>query len=70
MSRNNTLSNQELINASRKWIKRLIEKGCVPLPVPANPNKDYDLIFSELIDRFEQMDRDNRTGTNLSLRRL
>lgn len=49
-----TLTDQELILKAEEWIKTLINTGgrAWSLPVPAQPNKDVDLILSEVIQRF------------------
>lgn len=50
-----TLSDQELITICTEWIQKLIDSGgkewC--MFVPARPNKDPDLLFSELVERFK-----------------
>lgn len=54
-----TLTDLELIASAKDWIQRLINSGgrdwC--LPVPANPNKDVDLILSEVVHRFEKISK-------------
>lgn len=51
-----TLTDEELIQKAREWLDKLINSGGREwsLPVPANPNKDVDLIFSEVIERFSK----------------
>lgn len=50
-----TLSDQELIAICTEWIQKLIDSGgkewC--MFVPARPNKDPDLLLSELVERFK-----------------
>lgn len=50
-----TLTDQELIVVCEEWIQKLIDSGgkewC--MFVPARPNKDPDLLFSELVERFK-----------------
>ena len=50
-----TLTNAELAKKAEEWLDKLIDTGgrCWCLPVPADPNKDVDLIFTELIMRFK-----------------
>lgn len=51
-----SLSDQELITKAEEHIVTLINTGgrAWSLPVPANPDKDVDLILSEVIERFKQ----------------
>jgi len=53
-----TLSNTELVNKSRSWIKRLAETGGRDwtLRVPVDFNNDPDIIFSELGNRMKAME--------------
>lgn len=50
-----TLTDAELVEKCTEWVQKLIDTGgrdwC--LPVPANPNKDVDLVLCELIQRFK-----------------
>jgi hypothetical protein len=50
-----TLSNEELIKKGQEWIQRLIDSGGRDwaIRVPAEPNHDPDLIFSELCNRLQ-----------------
>ncbi len=52
-----TLSNEQLINACRKWISNLCKtKGkCWCLSIPVDHNRDPDMLFNELIDRFKKI---------------
>lgn len=50
-----TDTEETLIKRCRDWIDKLCATGgrAWSLQVPANPNVDPDLLFSELIDRYE-----------------
>jgi hypothetical protein len=50
------LSDNELIEKCDEWVGKLCETGgrAWSLQVPANPEVDPDLLFSELIDRYKQ----------------
>ena len=51
-----TLDNTQLAKSAEAWIDRLINSGGKDwsLPVPANPDKDVDLILSEIVNRFKK----------------
>lgn len=50
------LSNEELTTMCRQWVSKLCETGgkAWTLEIPANYNKDPDLLICELIDRFKK----------------
>lgn len=59
MTKNNincTLTDAELSAKADQWIDELIASGgkSFTMQVPARPNKDTDLIFAELNNRFKQ----------------
>lgn len=51
-----TLSDDELIKKGKEWIGKLCNSGGRDwmLHIPARPNEDPDLIFSELVTRFQK----------------
>jgi hypothetical protein len=60
MTKNNiqcTLTDAELSAKADQWIDELIASGgkSFTMQVPARPNKDTDLIFAELNNRFKAM---------------
>ena len=57
-----TLTDIELAEKANEWVDRLIKTGGRDwsLPVPANPNKDVDLILSELNIRFTKYAAENK----------
>lgn len=54
-----SLSNEELIKRCHEWISKLCESGgkAWTLRVPADYNKDPDLLFTELADRLTSYDQ-------------
>ena len=52
-----TLTDKELIELAHKEIRKMCETGggSFTMRVPANPNKDTDIILSEIIMRFEKV---------------
>ena len=52
-----TLSDEELVEKCTEWISKLCATGgrAWSLEVPVNFNRDPDILFSELIQRFKRM---------------
>src|SRR5688572_3269383 len=59
-----TLSNEELIKKGKEWIQKLIDTGGKDwsLRIPAEPNHDPDLIFSELCKRLSSLSAGGMRG--------
>lgn len=57
MAANCTLSDQELIDKCDQWVTSLAKSGgeTWSLSVPVNFNKDPDMLFIELINRFKAL---------------
>lgn len=57
MSWETTLSDAQLIEKCNKLVTELTESGgkSWTLRVPADPNHDPDFLFAELLDRFENL---------------
>jgi hypothetical protein len=58
-----TLSNEELIQACRDWVRSLARTGgnSWVLQVPVNFDRDPDMLFCELINRFRELRPDTPT---------
>src|SRR5688572_30692938 len=59
-----TLSNEELIKKAEQWIRKLIDSGGRDweLRIPAEPNHDPDIIFSELCKRLSSLSAGGMRG--------